>query len=247
MRQMAYRPHFFLMVTGKVVRIGLLILFFNALFSQVDRLGSWTYDQVLLLFATFHLVDFIISFTFHRNLAFALPAQVQSGDLDSRMLLPVNLLFLVSLEYIDVQDFLSFLPTLGFAGYVLWRMEIPLTAPGVTLYLLLVVNAVVFLYAAVLAVASLSFWTTQSRGLARVFDNLMKVGRYPLDIFRGAARAVFAYVLPLVLIAQVPTQALTGVLTPGGILFAFSFSAAALTFSLILWNKGLRTYSSAST
>ena len=247
MRQMAYRPHFFLMVTGKVIRIALLVLFFQALFSRVDRLGTWSFDQVLLLFATFHVVDFVISFTFHRNLAFSLTAKVQSGDLDSRMLMPVSLLFLVSLESIDVQDFLSFLPTLGFLGYVLWRMDLPLTASGVALYLVLMAAAVAFLFAAVLAVASLSFWTTQSRGLARIFDNAMKVGRYPLDIFEGFARVLFAYVLPLVLIAQVPSQALIGTLTPGGALFALAFTAAALAGSLLLWRRGLRAYSSAST
>jgi ABC-type uncharacterized transport system permease subunit len=54
MRQMAYRPHFFLMIFGKVIRMVLLLLFFHAVFFKVDALGQWTFDQVLLLFATFH-------------------------------------------------------------------------------------------------------------------------------------------------------------------------------------------------
>ena len=96
MQQMAYRPHFFSMFAGKVIRIALLLLFFQAVFLKVDRIGPWDYDQVLLLFATFHVVDFLMSITFHRNLAFYLPQKVHSGDFDARMLLPVNLLFLSS-------------------------------------------------------------------------------------------------------------------------------------------------------
>jgi hypothetical protein len=37
MRQMAYRPHFFMMVAGKIIRIGLLFFFFQAIFFKVDR------------------------------------------------------------------------------------------------------------------------------------------------------------------------------------------------------------------
>jgi ABC-type uncharacterized transport system permease subunit len=42
---MAYRPHFFMMIAGKVIRIGLLILFFQAIFLKVDRIGQWTFDR----------------------------------------------------------------------------------------------------------------------------------------------------------------------------------------------------------
>lgn len=93
MRQMAYRPHFFMMVAGKIIRIILLFFFFQAIFLKIDRLGQWNYEQVLLLFATFHIVDFLMSITFQRSLIQALPRWVQTGELDTRLLLPVNHLF----------------------------------------------------------------------------------------------------------------------------------------------------------
>src|SRR4030067_475906 len=91
MRQMAYRPHFFIMITGKVIRMGLLLFFFQAIFLKVDRIGQWSYDHVLLLFATFHILDYLMSITFQRNLSFYLPRQIQNGELDRRMVLPANL------------------------------------------------------------------------------------------------------------------------------------------------------------
>ena len=78
MRAMAYRPHFFMMIAGKVIRIGLLFFFFQAIFFQVDRIGQWSFDGVLLLFATFQIVDFLMSITFDRNIAFFLPQRIQS-------------------------------------------------------------------------------------------------------------------------------------------------------------------------
>ncbi|NTW43543.1 MAG: hypothetical protein HGB14_03700, partial [Anaerolineaceae bacterium] len=66
------------------------------------RIGQWTFDQVLLLFATFHVVDFLMSITFQRNLSFDLPRLIQRGELDSRMVLPTHLLFFISFENIDL-------------------------------------------------------------------------------------------------------------------------------------------------
>ena len=53
MRQMAYRPHFFMMVLGKIIRMGLLFFFFQAIFFKVNRIGQWSFDQVLLLLPPF--------------------------------------------------------------------------------------------------------------------------------------------------------------------------------------------------
>ena len=246
MRQMAYRPHFYLMILGKIIRIGLLFLFFQAIFMKVDHIGPWSQNQVLLLFATFHLVDLIISITFQRNLAFHLPRRIQSGELDTRMVLPIRLLFFVSLEDIDLIDFFSFLPTLGFLGYVLFRLDFAFSAFQFFLYILLVANALVFLFAVVLMVASISFWTVQSYGLARIFDNLLRIGRYPLDIFEGPLKVMLVYVLPLVLVAQLPAEALLMPLAPRFILYGFIITLVFLFLALKFWRSGLKNYSSAS-
>jgi ABC-2 type transport system permease protein len=246
MQQMAYRPHFLSMLAGKVIRIALLVAFFQAVFLKVDRIATWRYEQVLLLFATFHAVDFLMSITFHRNLAFHLPQKVHSGEFDARMLLPVNLLFLSSLERIELIDFASFLPTLGFLAYVLCLPGFGFTGWQFLAYLLLIFNALLFLFATFLAIASLSFWTTQSGGLAGIFDSLLKVGRYPIEIFEGFWRGVFLYVLPLVLIAQFPSEALLGTLSPGAILLATTATGSLLAVALLLWREGLKRYQSAS-
>jgi len=246
MRQMAYRPQFLFMITGKIIRIGLLFLFFQAVFMKVDRIGSWTYNQILLLFATFHLVDYLMSITFHRNLAFRLPQLIRTGELDSRMLIPVNSLFLISFETIDLIDFMSLLPSAGFLGYVFYRFEFAFSWGQVLAYVLLLINALLFLFSVVLIIATISFWTTQSLGLAKIFDNVLKVGRYPLDIFEGFLKIVLVYFLPLVFIAQIPSQALLGLLAPSSILNVFAVTFAFLVFAILIWRVGQRNYMSAS-
>ncbi|UCF92199.1 MAG: ABC-2 family transporter protein [Desulfobacterales bacterium] len=247
MRQMAYRLNFFMMVIGKIIRIGLLILFFQAIFLKIDRIGEWNYDQVLLLFATFHFVDYVMSITFQRNLAFQLPRRIQMGELDARMILPVNLLFMVSFEDIDMIDFFSFLPSLGFLGYVFYRLDFAFSWAQLLIYVLLLINALVFLFSVILIITTISFWTTQSYGLARIFDNLLRICRYPLDIFEGFWKAVFIYILPLVLIAQIPSQALLKLLAPGALFGAFAVTGMFLGLALVFWNIGLKNYMSAST
>jgi ABC-2 type transport system permease protein len=235
------------MIIGKLIRMGLLFFFFQAIFLKVDRIGHWNFDQVLLLFASFHLVDYLMSITFHRGLAFQLPNQIQTDELDVRIILPVNLLFFVSFEKIDIIDAFSFLPALGFLGYVLFRLEFAFSWFQVLIYVLLLTNGLIFLFAVVLIIATLSFWTTQSRGLAKIFDNLLKIGRYPLDIFGDFWKVIFIYFLPLVLIAQLPSQALLMTLSLEFGLFAIGVTATLLVLALKFWTLGLKNYLSAST
>lgn len=246
MRQMAYRPHFILMVGGKIIRIILLFFFFQAVFLKVERLGEWSFEQVLLLFATFHLVDFLMSITFQRNLIGSLPRWVQTGELDSRLLLPINQLFLISFETIDLMDLFSFIPSLIFLGYIILHLNFSFSGFQVFLYVLLIFNALIFLYAIHLMIASISFWTTQSYGIGRIMDNLFKIGRYPLDIFEGFWKVCFIYFVPLIVIAQLPVQALLNLISWKWIIFGFSMSGSFLLFSISLWKKGLKNYLSAS-
>jgi ABC-2 type transport system permease protein len=192
------------------------------------------------------VVDFVMSITFHRNLSFHLPRRIQTGELDWRMILPVNTLFFVSFEDLDLMDFFSFLPTLGFLGYVLYRIGFDFNWIQAISYVLLLVNALIFLFAIVLLIATISFWTTQSYGIGRIFDNLLKIGRYPLDIFEGFWKVVFIYFLPLGLIAQVPAQALLQAISFKFVLFAFCVSAIFLFLALNFWKVGVRNYLSAS-
>jgi ABC-2 type transport system permease protein len=247
MRQMAYRPHFFMMIAGKIIRIGLLFFFFQAIFFKVDRIGQWTFDQVLLLFVTFHVIDFLISITFQRNLSFSLPRLIQTGELDTRLVLPVNRLFMVSFANIDLMDFFSFIPSLGFLGFVLYRLKFAFSWGQVLVYVVMVMNSLLFLYAMSLIIATVSFWTTQSYGVARIFDNILKIGRYPLDIFEGFWKVIFIYILPLILIAQIPAQTLLRAISWKFILFAFSVTGVLLFLAVNFWKIGLRSYLSAST
>jgi ABC-2 type transport system permease protein len=162
------------------------------------------------------------------------------------MVLPTNLLLFLSFEDIDLMDFFSFLPSLGFLGYVFYRIEFNFSwVQGIT-YFLLLMNALSFVFAVVLLIATISFYTTQSYGMARIFDNLLKIGRYPLDIFEGFWKIVFIYFLPLILIAQVPAQALLQALSLKFIVFAFGVTGVCLFAALNFWKFGLRSYLSAS-
>lgn len=243
---MAYRPHFFMMVAGKIIRIVLLFFFYQAIFFKIERLGEWTYGQVILLFATFHLVDFLMSITFQRNLINFLPRWVQTGELDSRLILPVNQLFLISFENIDLMDLFSFIPSLAFLGYIILNLNFNFSSGQVIIYGALIINALIFLYAIHLLIASISFWTTQSYGIGRIMDNLFKIARYPLDIFDGFWKIFFIYFLPLILIAQLPVQSLLNLLSWKFIIFGCWLSGVFLLFSIGFWKRGLKNYLSAS-
>jgi ABC-2 type transport system permease protein len=152
----------------------------------------------------------------------------------------------VSFENVDLMDLFSFLPSLLFLGGLLYYLNFSLGWPQILIYIILIINALIFLYAIHLMVATMSFWTTQSYGVGRILDNIFKISRYPLDIFEGWGRFFFIYIFPLIVIAQLPTQALLGKSSWDYILWGLIVSLSFLVVALKFWKKGLRNYLSAS-
>ncbi len=116
-------------------------------------------------------------------------------------------------------DLFSFIPSLAFLGYIILNLNFNFSSGQVIIYGALIINALIFLYAIHLLIASISFWTTQSYGIGRIMDNLFKIARYPLDIFDGFWKIFFIYFLPLILIAQLPVQSLLNLLSWKFIIF----------------------------
>ena len=85
----------------------------------------------------------------------------------------------------------------------------------------------------------------------RIFDDLLKMGHYPPDFFPRFWKIPFICFLPLVVIAQVLSQVLLGVLSFKFGLYSFGLASVSLIVALNFWKVGMKVgiknYSSAST
>jgi len=79
------------------------------------------------------------------------------------------------------------------------------------------------------------------------YYNLFNVARMPDAAFRGLFKAVFTYVVPMLLVANVPVKLLVDRLTsPMEIFVLLGMAILCLTGSEVFWRFSVRRYTSAS-
>ncbi len=241
-----YRLSFFTALIGKILRGLILIAFFYAVYLNVPTIGEWDFDRILVLIATYLTVEAIIVMTFHRNLFYYFPRDVKRGDFDFSLVKPVNTLFITSFKVFDVFDLFSHLPLIYFWYYIATQTSITFEIQNIALFLLLLINSVIFVYGITLIIASTSFWTINSTGLGRFFENLLQTSRYPTTIYSQGVKLGFDYILPITLIATFPSQVLFGQNNWSYFTFALFFSTILLVIAISFWRFALKHYSSAS-
>jgi len=244
--QMEYRFSFFFLVLGKLGRLLLTLLFFGVIYLNVDTIAGWSFFQVLMLFATYNLVDLLASMLFSRNLMWNFPNFIESGDLDKILTKPINTQFFISFYEFDVMDMTSLLPAFILLGVAFFKLQIKITLLQASLFLLFMLAGLIFLYSIMLIVSSLAVWTTRLYGLTSLFDTIAKMARIPGDFYKGFVKFFLYYLLPVIIIATVPTQALFGLLDIRYAVFLLIFVFAFFILSSKFFKFALKHYTSVS-
>ena len=98
-----------------------------------------------------------------------------------------------------------------------------------------------------LMLSASSFWTVRAQGIVWGYYNLFNIARLPDEAFRGPFKAVFTFVLPMLLVSNVPVKLLVDKLgSPFEILLLVALAAIIFAASELLWRTALKRYTSAS-
>lgn len=244
--QMAYPLNFWLAIIMKTVRIGIMVLFFKAIYLKVSNISGWNFAEIIFIFATFSLIDFISNVTFLRNFAYWFSELLRNGEYDYRIIKPINLQFYTAFWVIDIMDLTTIVPVIILYWYSISQMSIALSAINVILYFILMLNAIFLLYSFTLSLATLNFWTVQSSGLGRFMQSIFYISKYPTDIYFGVWKIIFNYILPVAFIVTWPAKAFLGTLSWQNMIYALVFTMVFFYLANKFWNYGLKHYSSAS-
>lgn len=241
----ASRLDFWLLIAGKLIRMGFLFVWVFAIFNFVEKLAGYTLGQTLLFFATFNLVDILAQVFFFRGFWF-IQTYVKQGEFDRILLYPINEIFLTAFKITDWMDVFTLVPAVALVIYATSLLSIPLDPLRILLYSILCFNGVLIAFALNLFIATLTFYFQETENLFLLYRDLMTVGRFPTEIFSNPLQIIFTFVLPIAVIIAFPAKVLMGILTPLSILYAFILSFALIFLALKFWNVSLKRYSSVS-
>ena len=99
-----------------------------------------------------------------------------------------------------------------------------------------------------LSLAAISFWIVRAQGLVYGYFNFLNIARYPDVIFPQIFRLIFGWIIPVIIIANIPARLLIKPLEQPLMLMAHLAIASTIVFwlSRTFWRFALRHYSSAS-
>ncbi|HJX98290.1 MAG TPA: ABC-2 family transporter protein [Chthoniobacterales bacterium] len=246
-REMSFKANFLLWMLVEVLWFVGQIVFFSIIFGNVDRIGDWTKWEVVLLIGTHQIISQFFQAFFFVNVA-NIPELVRTGKLDSLLVLPVDSQFAVSTKQFGLDSIVNAIVggvvvcvSLSKLGYVPSPMSI-------LLYLIAICFGVAVHYSIMLSLAAVSFWIVRAQGLVYGYFNFMNIARYPDSIFPWLFKFIFSWIIPVVVVSNVPARLLAKSLEDPWPLMLKLVVASSVIFALsrMFWRFALRRYSSAS-
>jgi ABC-2 type transport system permease protein len=228
-----------------------LVWGFNAIvpllivYGDRPSIGGWTAGEALLVVGFFSLLQATLEGAINPGLN-ALVEHIRKGTLDLILLKPADAQFLVSTA--------RFQPWKAVGAVVagaIFAQAFRLIGRGprpaeVAAALGMFAAAVTTLYALWIMVASLAFHVVKVDNLTFLLDSLFDAARWPSSVFRGLARFLFTFVLPLGLMTTFPAEALLGRLSIAHAAAGIGGALGLLVASRLLWVWSVGRYSSAS-
>jgi ABC-2 type transport system permease protein len=248
-REMSFRGNFLVKVSVEVLWLGILLAFYRVVFGKTQFVAQWSEPQYLFFVGCFFAMNGLIEMLFLDNCN-EFGELVRTGDLDFLLLRPIDEQFLITCRKIDWGTAPNVLMGLAVMVAALWRMHWAFDPLRIAVFLVTFVCGTAIAYSFMLALTALSVWMVRNQSLMETWWLFTSLARYPKEIFRGTwaepLGVIFTFILPILLVVNIPAAAMVRVLDPGMVGFTLAATAVLLWVSRRFLKRALRSYRSAS-
>lgn len=244
-RMMEYKGDFIVGIIGFLLIQLSTMLFLRIIFSNIPSLMGWTYEQVLFVYG-FSLVPKGIDHLLFDNLWSIGHFTVRKGDFDKYLTRPINTLFHVMVEKLQIDALGELLMGIALICITLPKLTVDWSVSRVLLTLLVIPFATMIYIAIKTATAAIAFWTKRSGNITYMFYMVNDFAKYPAGIYNNFVKTVITYIIPFAFTAYYPAYYfLTGENPLFNIGLPVVISVIMMFIAVIIWNKGINAYESA--
>jgi ABC-2 type transport system permease protein len=202
---------------------------------------------VVLLVGTHQIIAQLFQAFFFMNVA-NIPELVRTGKLDSLLVLPVDSQFAVSTKQFGLDSVVNAGVGAAVVCVSLGKLGFVPSTTSIVLYIVAIAFGVAVHYSIMLSLAAFSFWIVRAQGLVYGYFNFLNIARYPDVIFPWLFRFIFGWIVPVVIVANIPARLLIKSAGHPAPLMLQLVIASAIVFCMSrgFWRFALNRYSSAS-
>ncbi len=244
-RSMMFRGDFIMWSLVELFWMVVNVAAIAVIYEHTDAIAGWTKYEMLLLVGTTMLIQRLLMGFFWSNL-FELGRNIRTGHFDFFLAQPGHLLFMVSTRKLDLDGLLNVVVALSVVLYSARELGLHPSAADIVVYLAFLGCGLALSYAILLLSVSISFWTIGSQGLEGTYFTFMEFSRLPQEALRGVANVIFVWILPSIILSNAPTRVLLHGWQPGYAAWLIAATLTWLGISVLVFNRGLRRYASAS-
>jgi ABC-2 type transport system permease protein len=248
-RELAFRGNFLIKVLVELLWLTILLIFYDTVFSKTEKVADWPREQYLFFVGCYFALEGLMETFFLSNCS-EFADLIRTGDLDFYLLKPIDEQFLVTCRNIDWSTVPNILMGVGVMGYALDQMSWPFDLTRALQFLGLFFCSVILAYCFLLILTSASMWFMRNQSLFEVWWLCTTLMRYPREVLaRGWFEPVsrfFTYVIPILLVINVPAQAIVGLLDAELVLYMIAATVVMVLVSRRFFKFALARYRSAS-
>lgn len=245
LQELEYRVNLIANILMSAFWVGWAVIGISVFFLHRDRLGEWTYPQVLMVAALYTLFNGLMDTLWRPNVK-AVLAQVREGTFDFVLIKPVNAQFMSSLKTVAIWRISDIIIGLGLILYALDLQRIVPTWAQVALFVLMLACGTSIVYSIWLAMVSLAFWYIKIDNITELFSAFYEAGRYPVSVYPGLVQGILTFLVPVAFVTTFPASALMGRLEASTALLGVFLAILFFLLSNRFWNFAIKHYSSAS-
>ncbi len=254
-RDMTFRANFILESVTSLGWMSMNLAFYMLVFQFTPEIGKgtgWTREPFFAFVATGLIINSIVQ-AFFMPSAEELTEMVRTGGLDAVLVQPLDAQFLLSMHRVDYSSLANGAVGVGLLAWALARMGHAPPPVAWLLYPLLLLCGVAILYALVIVLAAATIHMGRNQSLYDFWFYMTNFSRYPAEIYAGPwggpIRALFTFVLPILLVVNVPARVIARPLAGGAwwpVAGVVAAALAALVVSRVVFQRSLAKYRSAS-
>jgi ABC-2 type transport system permease protein len=259
-RDMMFPANFIIETISSFGWVMMNVGFYLLIFEYTDQINAgstngstWDKYQFFVFISTSMFINSIVQMFFMTN-ADEFSELIRTGGLDFALLKPIDTQFLVSLRRIEWSSIANFTVAAVLMAYALPRVnEVDVTVWRVLLYAIYVAAGIGILYSLTIVLAAASVWLGRNTSIYDFWFYITTFSRYPMEIYQGPIggwlRGIFTFVLPILIVVNVPARLLAKPLNREYsylAVFAVVATVVSLVVSRWVFQRSLMSYRSAS-
>ncbi len=244
-RMMEYKGDFLVGIIGFLLAQFFNLLFLWIIFASIPSLMGWSLQQIIFIYG-FSLIPKGLDHLLFDNLWGIGYFIVRRGDFDKYLTRPINPLFHVMVEKLQIDALGELIMGIALIAVTLPQLAIVWSVEKILLTLLVIPFATMIYVGIKTATAAIAFWTKRSGSIIFMFYMVNDFAKYPVTIYNNFVKTVITYVIPFAFTAFYPANyILTGENPLFNVGMTVVISIIVMTIGVFVWNKGIKAYESA--